>query len=499
MDSIGASQIKKFRLREAAEAESTFTRNLVPPEPWQEIVSSRPGLFASLVSSRLLAGARNGRATIVNARKAHQAIRPVPILGIAERIAYEALTEWVLPIDAEVMPTQDTNPYRRFIFGPIKHALAKVNQTPGLKLSDLRADYVVQADIAAFYQYVDHSVLLDELQMQTGNIDGSRMIVDLLAEVQGARFGLPQLLHASDRLAEMYMAIIHRNLIRRGFSVWRYNDDFRFAVEGYANAQQVVEDLSEVAQSIGLISNDSKTYIQRFGTYLQKFFSVADLEDDERTTLENMVIDSGDYEEVEEAVKLADALSFVQRLGQEAENRIDLRSVDVDDVRRLRRSVGVLARNRDESALPFLTDTFALVPQLTPRFCEYLIALADGGFDIYPFWQDLISRAAGYNSWQRAWLVYVARSTELTSGAAARIWIESQISRSSGTLLHAEAALALAQVNAIDFGLLDEYLRTQPESLIPWYVLGIGSLGDLPSDKLEAVKQSSPLNRLLIG
>ena len=49
------------------------------------------------------------------------------------------------------------------------------------------------------------------------------------------------------------------------------------------------------------------------------------------------------------------------------------------------------------------------------------------------------------------------------------------------------------RADAISFEELDEYLRTQPEPLIPWYLIAIGTLNDVSDDRLEAVKQSYPL------
>jgi hypothetical protein len=88
--------LKKLDLRGAAEKEAVAWRNLLPPEPWCQHVAQSPGQFARWVTSRLSSGARNASSAVVDARKANQAFRPVPVVGIAERIAMRALTDWVL-------------------------------------------------------------------------------------------------------------------------------------------------------------------------------------------------------------------------------------------------------------------------------------------------------------------------------------------------------------------------------------------------------------------
>ena len=90
------SVLKKLDLKAAAQAEAAFWRNLLPPEPWAIEVAANAGAVAKWVYTRLEAGHRNAPGLVVDARKAHQAFRPVPVVGIAERIAFRALTEWVV-------------------------------------------------------------------------------------------------------------------------------------------------------------------------------------------------------------------------------------------------------------------------------------------------------------------------------------------------------------------------------------------------------------------
>lgn len=242
--------LKKLKLNEAAEQEAAAWRNLVPPEPWQSVVAAKPGPFAGWVKTRLASGARNAPSIVANARKTHQGIRPVPVIGIAERIAFRALTNWVL---SDVAPANRTaDDYREFVSGPL---IVAFKGKSSFRISDSTVEYVIQADIAAFYQYIDHGILSGELEMQTGKVEGSRALIAILGEIQGKEFGLPQLLDASDQLSDLYIAILHRHLTRLGLKLWRYNDDFRFTADGYDEAQQIIEDLSAGAHEIGLVLN----------------------------------------------------------------------------------------------------------------------------------------------------------------------------------------------------------------------------------------------------
>ncbi len=200
MQAVPTAILNKLDLRGAAEKEAVAWRNLLPPEPWCRHVAQSPGPFARWVSNRLSSGARNAPSAVVDARKANQAFRPVPVVGIAERIAMRALTDWIL--EGVDLPERGQDQYRAFVSGPISRAFPNGKVA---RLSQASIDYVVQADIAAFYQYVDHGVLLEELQVRTGKVEAARLLIELLGEIQGTTYGLPQLLAASDALSEVYI------------------------------------------------------------------------------------------------------------------------------------------------------------------------------------------------------------------------------------------------------------------------------------------------------
>ena len=50
--------------------------------------------------------------------------------------------------------------------------------------------------------------------------------------------------------------------LRQGLTVWRYNDDFRVAVDGWSDALNAVDALERECRSMGLALNDLKTVIR---------------------------------------------------------------------------------------------------------------------------------------------------------------------------------------------------------------------------------------------
>lgn len=102
---------------------------------------------------------------------------------------------------------------------------------------------------------------------RTGDTDAADALMSLLGGVSGRTFGLPQQSESSDALAEAFISVIHRRLVRSGLQVWRYNDDFRIAAPSWSEALDAVDCLEREARLVGLALNDSKTVIRRRDTY----------------------------------------------------------------------------------------------------------------------------------------------------------------------------------------------------------------------------------------
>lgn len=492
MQEVPTAILKKLDLRGAAQNEAVAWRNLLPPEPWCQHVAQSPGHFARWVSNRLSSGARNAPSAVIDARKANQAFRPVPVVGVAERIALRALTDWIL--EGVDLPERGQDHYRAFVSGPITRAFPKGKVA---KLSQASIDYVVQADIAAFYQYVDHGVLLEELQVRTGKVEAARLLIELLGEIQGATYGLPQLLAASDALSEVYIQILERDLTRHTADVWRFNDDFRIAANGYGNAQQALEDLSSAARPLGLILSDHKTSIVKFSTYFWHN-AIGEVGDsDIEVNPEEVDVWMEEYPDLSDDELVETAQATLGRLEDVSEVPIELADPSIRDVRDLRRAFNILARHGEKSGLRHVEEVFRYLPQLTPRLCDYMVSAHRSGHGVTRVWNSVAKRSDTHNAWQRAWMAYVARECEISPKSSGE-WLRSQFQRAPAGLLHAETSLSLARTGNIEFEVLDTALRTQPEALAAWYALAINELTDLPQQQRKAVRDSSPLFGLLI-
>ncbi|GAA0742485.1 RNA-directed DNA polymerase [Dactylosporangium roseum] len=500
MERIPEPEVRALNILQAVIDEANARRNLVPPEPWLDVLARYPQEFANWVALRLRVGATNSPAAIVNTRKSGQGVRPVPIVGIAERIAYRALTNHV--VQGLSFPTRSLEDYRQFANGPILQGLDGSGDVRSLLPAHTK--YVAEADVAAFYQYVDHDLLKGELEFQVGRVYETGVLIDLLGEIQGTAFGLPQLLDPSDLLSEVYIRMLERDLVRQGLVLWRYNDDFRLLANGYDEAQLAVEQVSDAARRLGLVLSDQKTHISRLVTYIVRNASVPVDEDDAQIDVTTLSPGSNDYAgslmSPEEANGVLRRISLPPR----DENRLDLKNLRHDDVKLLRSALNSLAHHEDEGGLRYLVSLTLFVPVLTPKVCTYLISMFDAhASTVDEIWDTLTqNHADSLSDWQRAWLVYVARICGMLAlQPDGRLsWVRGQLRRNSD-LLHAEVSLCLAQGGAIEFSELDVSLRVRPEALSPWYVLGmkeLHSIGLVNANQISAVKQSSPLYRLLL-
>lgn len=190
---------------------------------------------------------------IVTVRKSGHGVRPVAEISARDRVLYRALvSRWK---DELPSPDRSAKAYDTFLKAPLS--------------SDDAPKYVVSSDVTACYEYVDHGLLGREVLARTGDSDGVEALTSLLGGLMGRSYGLPQQSGTSDVLADAYLSVVERRLLRQGLTVWRYNDDFRIAVDGWSDALNAVDALERACRAMGLTLNDLKTVIRKGDTYKQ--------------------------------------------------------------------------------------------------------------------------------------------------------------------------------------------------------------------------------------
>jgi hypothetical protein len=178
--------------------------------------------------------------------------RPVTVLSPESRAAYLALVE------------------------ALDSALPEASRGQG-KWSAYRAfglegehEHVVELDIAACYEYVNHRVLADELLLRSMDLPVVHALEAFLSSVFPRGYGIPQMLTASDRLADAYLSILDRRLGRAGLEAHRFADDIRVLARDWEHANTIVEAASEAARELGLVLSAEKTTIYRRETLVEQ-------------------------------------------------------------------------------------------------------------------------------------------------------------------------------------------------------------------------------------
>ncbi len=502
MKPFPVSLLEQLDFESALVAEVQAERNLLPTEPWTGEALNRPADIAQWVGDRLHAGWQVAANSVVNARKFGLGTRPVPIMGIVERTAYRALTDYVLRDFDEL--DRSASAYQQFVVGPIYDATPD-NGVMWRRFGATEIDYVVETDIVAFYQYIDHEILRQELEIQTGEVEAIALLIDLLSEIQQRSFGLPQLVDSSDRLSEVYISIVERTLARKGWPVWRFNDDFRINCRTYTEALDAIEQLDEAARQLGLTLSEHKTYTPRFLTYLTRNL---DIQIDEKLAetqpfdVETIV---GTYTELDSAISAESARTVFSSLGEPSSPQAiaALRAGKAGQFREIRRALAVLTRENDTGAVPYIEDTFTYMPSLAAEVCNYLIALGKLGVEGIDSVVDQFIERVSMGEWQAMWVIRVLRESPSEQSDARTIWVRRQRDRGRGRPLGAEASLALAEVRECSFDELDQALLLEPSALAPWHLAAMRALeasgGTDLAKRVGAVAGISPMHKLLLG
>lgn len=214
------------------------------------------------------------KAEFIHVPKPGFTTRPAALLTLVDRVVYEALVNLIKkPIDRKLI--SDT-----YIMWPRAQYLPKrwgeFERAP-LLTGD---EYIVNVDVTAFYDSIDHSVLEHIIVEITGEDSVAPTISSFLTKIMGSNRGLPQGILASDTLATLYLQPVDSAMLRAGFNYWRHGDDIRISVKNISLARKAIAIVEVELRKIGLVLNSSKCLIQtsvHYDTHLQETSKVYDL------------------------------------------------------------------------------------------------------------------------------------------------------------------------------------------------------------------------------
>lgn len=428
-------------------------------------------------------------ADVIQVPKRGGGIRPVALLPLATRVLYRALTDQLLSEDE-----------------PVDRSFTR-KQSAQTELLDIAGvTHIVTADVASFYDYVDHQLLETELVTQTGSADFAEHLSSMLGTVMGRSFGLPQVYESSDALSEVYIDIVERAVLRNGFEASRYNDDFWIATSSWRQGHRAVETLTREARSVGLSLNERKTVIHpldQFREYVQEpdrrlDETVGQISEELRTV---SIAGYGEHIEIiepdDEEVFVASCERVLETI-LNSEEEIDRLQ---DDINRQVMSTALSALGFFDSTkgLPFCDRVLAREPFMARDVCHYMAGIGGQVPDeVVVSVEAIISnKAVALSTWESLWLVDVVRRLSMTSPDVIK-WARSLLEPTTPSFVRARAALALAEVEEITRGDIEDLYPRADDASLPDLVYAASRILGADDPIVRSAAKQNPLLKWVV-
>ena len=334
-------------------------------------------------------------------------LRPIHLLSPVARTLYEATV-------AGMAPSLSTATR-----GPGKWDLHRGFGMDGV------ASYVVEIDIASYYEFIDHEILGNELTLRTMDVGLTSTLLGTLNEVAIHGRGLPQMLDSSDLLADTYMSILDRQMARDGSVLSRFADDIRLLASSWEIANQAIERVAEYARELGLLLSSQKTKILRLDTLKstdaeeQRFVEKYAKEAKDSLTL-SVWMRSGDYGDDVEEIKIEpddrEALRYSSRriLDDWLKLVAPHRGENAPDVpgpmsRFLRQAMTVLMDDEEPLLSTILDELVFRDPLFIEQVCTYIIYRSEQqNFADEDHWARLrmLTGLGRQSPWAKLWMLY---------------------------------------------------------------------------------------------
>lgn len=238
------------------------TNDMLPPREDDKVAGRIAARFvAALEQSIHDHEYEPSRASFVYVPKTRFATRPAALLTLADRVVYEALVEPMRAKIEKFLVSDSTVLWPR--------GATTEKRWNDFEVAPLEAGggYVVIADVAGFYESIDHQRLRQTLVKSGVGFSDAEALEELLHGVMGTGRGIPQGIATSDALATLYLAAADATVRRTVAGYWRHGDDLRMTAVNFSEARRAVTVLEAALRESGLLMNAAKLRVLTFSTY----------------------------------------------------------------------------------------------------------------------------------------------------------------------------------------------------------------------------------------
>jgi hypothetical protein len=435
--------LKRLKLEQSLRAERDRAQDRLPSRVAEDAVASHGRKYATWLAGACAAGFDPAPQEVMWMPKGPLRYRPLSALPLAERVVFRAfaddLARNVTPLDA-YQDSRDT--FERSILE-----------------ADDEFTHFGLADVASFYRYVPHSLLAERIIEATGRGDLANAVREFLRTAMQSDVGLPQNVGPSDQFADLVIGPVERRLIRRGYAVSRYNDDFRIAGRSNRAVRRGLEALQAELHEVGFTLNDSKTRILRRETFEAHVEQVAGADYE----------DAGDIGDEPATTAILNSTTRMLRASlRQPPTGSRSRLQEATALDRVRRALRRLTRWKDPSALNQGQAIVNRYPSLTQQYAIYCAALAEdgSGAEVGRYLQRVFPRLI-LTWWQDLWLLQPIIAGA-PAGVRLRRWIVSRVEGGDvPPMLRARAALAGASAGLVSSETALRLVEILPEAARP--------------------------------
>jgi hypothetical protein len=246
----------------AAVRRGSQRNDLLPPRLEDDVLGEVGKRFSESLKTKLSRGRYDPfPAEVVLVPKPGNTTRPAALLTLADRVVYDAIVETLRPRIDTALLGEDLVLWPRGIDSPKRWQEFEEGALA------TNPSHIALADVAAFYETIDHERLREALITMTGRGSQVNALIDFLKRTMAGGRGLPQGLSASDPIASAYLSPVDAAMARAGFAYARHGDDIRVAVTSVSQARESLHSLEQELRRIGLLMNSSKAIIMQREAY----------------------------------------------------------------------------------------------------------------------------------------------------------------------------------------------------------------------------------------